>query len=534
MKNTIKTNPYRIAIQVAVIAVILFLIARSFVSKTYIADFEAYCPFGGIMAFSSFLLTKSLACSMTSAQIAMGGVLIIAILFFSKLFCSFICPVGSVSEWIGKAGEKLKLRYTITGYADLLLRGVKYAILFVTVYYTLTSSELFCRKFDPYYATLSGFGGDVSMVWGIVALVIVIAGSFFIRLFWCKYLCPVGALSNIFRFMVTFIIVIAGYLLMRLAGIAISFVWPLALICLISYMLEFYSLRSTFFPVFRIRRHQDLCTSCKLCDRNCPMAIEIHSVSEVKHIDCHMCGDCIHVCPEKGALTIDRKGKKWLPALITILLVTFGILAGKTFELPTLSLYWGDESKKEMMKEYTKNGLKNVKCYGSSAAFANQIKNVPGVAGVTTFVKTNTVKILFDSSLTDTMAIQKSIFSPVRVNLRNLRPEIEKIMEFDLGVDNFFDPLDSEYLRELLLENSSVIGFTTEFDCPVKVVIFADAAAKLTESEIAGMVEQKTLLRNFADGSSSSLNLSFRVRSCKPADTLLTRDEYISRISVKK
>jgi ferredoxin len=471
---------------------------------------------------------------MTSAQIAMGGVLIIAILFFSKLFCSFICPIGSVSEWIGKAGEKLKVRYTITGYPDLLLRGVKYAILFITVYYTLTSSELFCRKFDPYYAALSGFGGDVSLVWGIITLISVIAGSFFVRLFWCKYLCPLGALSNIFRFMVTFAIVTGGYLVLNLAGISINFVWPLALICIISYMLEFYSLKSTFFPVFRIKRHQDLCTRCKLCDRNCPMAIEIEAVSEVKHIDCHMCGDCIHACPEKGALTIDRKGKKWLPALVTVLLVTFGIIAGKAFELPTVSLYWGDEAKKEIMSEYTKHGLKNVKCYGSSVAFANQIKNVPGVTGVTTLIKTNTVKILFDKSLTDTLSIQKAIFGPVKVNLRDLSPAVEMVREYELRVENFFDPLDATYLKDLLLENRSVIGFTTEFDCPVKVNIFTDAADQLTEQEMTSIVEQKTLLQRFADGSSSSVNVNFRVRSCIIADTLLTREKYITRISAKK
>lgn len=533
MNNKLRTNPYRLAIQTGILVIIIYLLIKIFLTKSFIADFEAYCPFGGLMAFSSFLVNKSLACSMTSVQIAMGGIMILGILIFSKLFCSFICPVGTVSEWLGKAGEKLKVRFTITGYADLLLRGIKYAILFLTVYYTISSSELFCRKFDPYYAAVTGFGGDVSFTWGLLAIIAVVAGSFFVRLFWCKYLCPVGAISNIFRFFITFILVTTGFVLLRLTGITISFVWPLALICLIAYMLEFYSLRSAVFPLVRIKRHPEICTNCRLCDKYCPMAINVESVSDVKHIDCHLCGDCIQVCPEKGALTINKRGKKWLPAAITIILIASGILIGKTFEIPTLSLYWGDKSEREKMVLYSRSGLKNVKCYGSSIAFANQVRNLTGVTGVTTYVKTNTVEILYNSELTDTLAIQKAIFSPVKVALRNPQPGMSAIKEYELIVENFFDPLDAAYLREKLFENPDIIGFTTSFDCPVRVNIYADASSEAEINDIKVMVEKRVLEQKLTDGSIVRVPVNFSVRSIKTVDSLLDIQGYLSRISVK-
>lgn len=44
--------------------------------------------------------------------------------------------------------------------ADKLLRVVKYVLLFTILYFTLSSSELFCKKLDPFYA-VAGFKGEI-------------------------------------------------------------------------------------------------------------------------------------------------------------------------------------------------------------------------------------------------------------------------------------------------------------------------------------------------------------------------------------
>ena len=534
MKFFNRTNPARLTVQLIVLLTIIFLLIRSFTEKTYIPDFEAYCPYGGLLAFSSFLVNNSLACSMTSAQIAMGAVLVLGIILFSKLFCSYICPVGTISEWLGKAGDKLGLRFTVTGSADIMLRGIKYALLFLTFYFTIGSSELFCRKFDPYYASVTGFSSDVSLTFGLVTIGIVIAGSFFIRLFWCKYICPLGAISNIFRFFITFVAVTGIYLILLAAGIKLSFVWPLAIICSIAYILEFYSLQSGTFPLFRIRRNTEICTNCKMCSKYCPQAIPVADVTDVKHIDCHLCGDCIHVCPEKGALTINKRGSKWLPVAVVIVLFIIGYIAGKTFEIPTVSEYWGDRDQKGKMAEYSRSGLKNVKCFGSSVAFSNQMKKVKGVTGVTTYVKTNTVKILYSPEITDTLTIQKAIFSPVKVLLRIPGTEITSFSEFSILVDNFFDPLDASYLQLLFLKNKDFYGFTTEFGCPVKVILFTDANSSIDTRSIIDLIQTKTMEQPLGNGKSIIINMNFRVTSIEKSTGTLSREELLSDLPVIK
>jgi polyferredoxin len=511
MKKNIKINPYRLVFQTAILALISIMIIRLFADKNYIADFEAYCPLGGLLAFTSFLVNDSLACSMTSVQIVMGAALVLAVILFSKLFCSFICPVGTISEWIGNLGEKLKLRFTIKGYGDILLRGLKYAILFVTIYYTVTSSELFCKKFDPYYAAVTGFNTDVSLLWAIAAISVVVLGSFFVRLFWCKYLCPLGAISNIFMFFFTFLAVTGVYLILVFSGIEISFIWPLALVCSIAYILEFYSLKSRNFPLFRITRNTEICTNCKLCSKTCPQAIDVASLEVVKHIDCHLCSDCIHVCPEEGALTINKKGKKWLPVIVIIILILAGIIAGRSFEIPTLSLYWGDKSRKEEMKIFTRSGLKSVKCFGSSTTFANQMKRVKGVTGVTTYIKTNTVKVMYDPAYIDTVAILKSVFTPVKIHIRMPGEKVSSLDIFRLRVDNFLDPLDAVYLKQLLLQEKDIYGFTTEFDCPVRINIYTDSSAKIDLKKIKDIVEKREIEQPQANGNTIKIKLKFRV-----------------------
>ena len=88
--NKLKTNPYRLVPQIAIIALLIYAGIRTLISNQYVADFEAYCPFGGIQAYASFLFNNSLACNMTNVQISMGLFLVIAVVVFSKLFCSVI------------------------------------------------------------------------------------------------------------------------------------------------------------------------------------------------------------------------------------------------------------------------------------------------------------------------------------------------------------------------------------------------------------------------------------------------------------
>ena len=110
---------------------------------------------------------------MTTMQIVMGIVLAAGVVLFSKLFCGYICPLGTVQDLLTKLRESIGLKgLEIAGnsIADKILRIVKYILLFWIFYMTATTSELFCKNLDPYYAVATGFKGEITLWMSIVTV----------------------------------------------------------------------------------------------------------------------------------------------------------------------------------------------------------------------------------------------------------------------------------------------------------------------------------------------------------------------------
>ncbi|MCP4546284.1 MAG: 4Fe-4S binding protein [bacterium] len=501
-----KFNIYRVPLQIVVLLLLGYMVVRQFVDSTYLADFEAYCPFGGLQALGSFLISNTLACSMTTLQIAMGLALVLGVLLLGKLFCSFICPIGSFSEWLGGIGARFGIRYSIKGLADRLLRLPKYALLFITFYFTFKSSELFCKEYDPFYALFSGFEGDVVLQYAIPALIITVLGAIFVRLFWCKYLCPLGAVTNLFANALITVPLLAGYVILRRQGNDISWVWPLALICAVGFLLEAFRLKGLRLPPLKITRNPDSCTSCNLCNRSCPMGLEIAKVDKVRHIDCHLCGDCLGACPVEGTLMINRKPLRWLPATAVVILIAAGIYLGGKFEVPTINVRWADDQELAGAEMYSLSGLKSIKCFGSASGFANQMRQVDGVYGVEAYVKSHTVKVFYDPAVLSPQKVKAAIFTPAKSYLEGPAGEVAVL---DLKIDKFFDGYDNYYLRLLLEQSEGVYGYSTEFGEPVLAKIYFDAAI-LTPEQIKTLVESPKVSWEFR-GVMQSEKLNFEV-----------------------
>ena len=488
-----KQNWYKLIYQFAVIGILAFMLFRLLFDKAYTPDFEAYCPFGGLQALGSYLTMDSLSCSMTSTQIMMGVALFIGIVLFSRLFCGYLCPLGTIGEWIGKLGDRLKVRITPKGFADYALRLLKYVLLFITFYFTLKTSELFCKKFDPYYAAVSGFNSDVVLWWALIAIGALLLGSLFFRLFWCRYLCPLGALSAIFKYSWWFLGTMAVYVILLLVGLSIPYVWPLLIITAGGYILEVTRMNRVRPDPVHITRNTDTCTSCGLCTISCPQGIDVASVDKVTHADCTLCGDCLHACPEKDTLQINKRNMKWLPAVVLGALIILGITAGTLFELPTISQKWGTEEQLAVAGTFEMSGLKNIKCFGSSTAFANQMRNVKGVFGVSTYVASHTVHILYDTTMYNDEKLQQLLFVPVKRTMEEVPAETESIVYYTLTIDKFFDPLDATYLQHLLDQKTEAVGYQSEFACPVIVRIYFPAGKEPGKDELVKAIESKSL-----------------------------------------
>ena len=98
-KSTIVKNWPKYLLQWGVLAALIVFITGLIPSKNPV-DPEAYCPMGGLQALATYLSRGSLPCSMSSVQVMMGIALVAAIVLFSKLFCAYICPVGTVQGFV--------------------------------------------------------------------------------------------------------------------------------------------------------------------------------------------------------------------------------------------------------------------------------------------------------------------------------------------------------------------------------------------------------------------------------------------------
>ena len=290
-------------------------------------DVEAYCPFGGLQAFGTYLVNNSLACSMSMLQIMMGLVLGVGVILFSKLFCGYLCPLGTVGEWMGRAGKKLHLQVDVPSgsVVDKLLRVVKYVLLFTILYFTLSSSELFCKKLDPFYAVATGFKGEIVLWMSLTSLTLLLLGGFVVKMFWCKYICPLGAVSNIFKFTLLFVIAALGGWALGALGVANAWVWTIGGACLAAYIVEIAKMRSCTFPLMYIRRDLNTCNNCGLCEKKCPYQLPIHDYVKVKHVDCTLCGNCIGACAKDALQVNGRRSLRWVPGLLAVVLFFLAI-----------------------------------------------------------------------------------------------------------------------------------------------------------------------------------------------------------------
>ena len=373
------------------------------------ADPEALCPVGGLQALSTFFVKGSLPCSMSSAQILMGLALAAAVILFSKLFCAYLCPVGTVEDFLTRVRKALNIRTEgpkAGSVGDKALRIVKYVLLFYVFYMTVGASELFCKKLDPYYAVATGFKGEIVLWMSITTVTLVIAGGLFVKRFWCRYICPLGAASNTLKFWLPLLGLGLLWWLMGVCGVKLAWWWLLAAVCLLGYLFEIF-VRESHLQTLYVVKNDDVCTHCGLCNKACPYAIDVAGRrGKITSVDCTLCGECVNACNLNvlgiGASAKKAPGRKWmrwLPAAIAVLLVAAGLIFRSSFELPTIDEKW-DVPEGVALSTVKIENLKSVKCYGSSMAFKARMEKVRGVHGVKTFVGSHSVVISYDPSKT--------------------------------------------------------------------------------------------------------------------------------------
>ncbi|MDX9778465.1 MAG: 4Fe-4S binding protein [bacterium] len=492
MKKKWFHNKTRIIIQFAVLALILGTLIVAAFNQNLNPDYEKYCPFGGVMSFGSKLNIGSMSCAISETQVFIGLGIALMIILVGKLFSSWLCPVGTVSEWFNKLGTRLGVSITLKGILDRILRLGKYVLLFFAAYFTMYSSELWCKKFCPYFGAVSGFNVDTVLLFSLLAIAAVVIGSVFIKKLWCKYFCFLGALSNVFsNFLITGPIILV-YVILLLAGVKIGLIWLLLAVIVATALTEVFRFKFLSLSAFKIRRGSS-CTHCSICDAHCPEGIEVSKYNAVDHPDCTLCLDCIKSCPTKESLKV--RGGRWMPPLVLFLVITLALILAKQFPIATLSERWGNYEQADSLNTVEKvvfEELHSVKCYGSAKSMQNRVARIPGVIGMDAWASKNKVTLYYDASRLSETDVKRAVFTPSRYNIRpgvSLAEAPAELVAYRVGVWELWDGVDNAHIYRMLLQHEGVYGFATEFGEPVYVTFYIDPAS-VTPETLKEIIEQ--------------------------------------------
>jgi polyferredoxin len=233
------------------------------------AGVEGWLPIAGLMNLKYFALTGKVPAIHPAAMFLLVAFLLMSVLL-KKAFCSWLCPVGTVSEYLWKLGRKIYGRNVgLPKWVDLPLRGLKYVLLgfFVFVIGAMSVEGLADFMMSPY-----GLVADVKMLnffrtvglTGLIVLTVLIVLSTLVQNFWCRYLCPYGALM----------------------GLA-SLLSPL-----------------------KIRRDSESCIDCGKCAKACPAALKVDKLVQIRSVECSACMACVAACPVENTLHFGLPPKK--------------------------------------------------------------------------------------------------------------------------------------------------------------------------------------------------------------------------------
>lgn len=246
---------------------------------------DAFLPISGLMSLKFFLFTGIIEPLHPAAFFMFVAIVAVSFLM-RKGFCGWICPIGTVSQLFWMTGRKIFGRnFTMEKYVDGIVRSLKYLLLaafLLLIGVAMLPNMMVLFFITDYYKTADVRTMNVFAQMSSVTLCVLLALgvlSLLYKNFWCRYLCPYGALLGI----------------LSCAG-----------------------------PV-RIQRTEEKCMHCRACSENCPSLLDVEKKESINSPECIGCMTCVSSCPSRGALNValraGRAKRTFKPYLFPILLV---------------------------------------------------------------------------------------------------------------------------------------------------------------------------------------------------------------------
>ena len=219
------------------------------------ASLHSLCPFGGVVTIYQYATVGTFVQKVHESAFVLMMIGFVLAILFGPVFCGWVCPLGTVQEWVAKLGKKLfKRRYNhfVPANIDNVLRYARYFILAWVIYVTATSGKLIFATYDPYFALFNFWSSEVAWQ-AMIILGITLGLTLFVERPWCKYACPYGAVLGV----------------------------------------------TNLFRVFQIRRVASTCKNDGACSIMCPMNIPVDTLKTVRDHQCISCLECTSeaICP---------------------------------------------------------------------------------------------------------------------------------------------------------------------------------------------------------------------------------------------
>ncbi|WP_129629013.1 4Fe-4S binding protein [Candidatus Oscillochloris fontis] len=281
-------------VQLAVVGFIIVVATQHLVLGDASASPEAFCPFGGLETLYSYLTGGSTIAHTHLSNLAIFLAVVITSVIARGAFCGWICPFGTIQEWIQSVSRWLQRRIRPFGRAmhslnqhlnprtkrdaytgptlgqriDKALSYGRYVVLAWIIGATIAYGSMVFRDYDPWSALLSI--AELQVTVGTYILIASLVASFFVDRAWCRYACPLGATI---------------------------------------------SLLGRFSP-FRIEISKSACNQCGLCTQHCPMGIDVAHAGVVTDMRCIGCMKCVSDCSRTEAIDM-RLAVPGTPSVVT-------------------------------------------------------------------------------------------------------------------------------------------------------------------------------------------------------------------------
>jgi polyferredoxin len=254
---------------------------------------EAFLPISALLSLKGWLASGSINSVHPAALVIFLAALLVSLLL-KRAFCSWICPVSTVTELFWKSGFRVLGRnFQLPLWLDWLLRPIKYLLLaffLFSIVVLMNAESVNSFIVSDYNKTadvkLLDFFLHMSGTPLVVVLTLALL-SLFLRNPFCRFLCPYGALLG---------------------------------------------LLSRFSPI-KVERRESACISCGGCNKACPSHIDVMHKGRVHSEECIGCLRCVSSCPKPEALQLRLKRGKVVGGLIfgacVVVIFVGGSLVGR-------------------------------------------------------------------------------------------------------------------------------------------------------------------------------------------------------------